>query len=982
MLPQVHRAQLVELLRTLGTEQAREAAEHLGFEHKGSEMTEPDVAFDVAPPQESIKQPALKPPEKSAEPVRHRYAPIPFVSVARIETITRAGEGVPPVVDPWTLEDFANDAPQAKVPTVGPLSPWSRLGPLLLGPLHAKHDSHDVDVDRFLERWSRSAVIDDIPRRERRSWCQRLVLLIDRSNRLMPFWQDQDEIEHRLHAQLGATALHRVILHDGLEGVVTLRGELCPRFVEKTLPEGPILVLSDLGQYGGDMLRSSWLRLGRRMRRGGRELYTLCPVPRPRWDAPLARTWQAISWERDSPFHSDTPSSAQGVEGLLTLLSPLVRIEPGLLRAIRRLLPMDRADAGTEADLWQHRAVEGTPSGVGRVEPGEAEAWRERLRSDDPALRRRLVEAIQSWRRDVVSQEIWFEEALRPALWDVLTEVERAEVRAWVRKLRATLESDGDEASEVQPHSGRGIGEQGPESPSLRASVASYARRLIGRLPSSLTEDPEIRRDLSRVAYLLNREEKRATPGWFDPSQRNPGSDLPQRSLVLSCRGRRLFVTPEGERVPGSFVAEFKAREPRVYCAPAGQAGLPRSLDEPGPITFDLASSTPHVVWTDEMRIELEFVTNPYWATRFERNRQGLLATLKAGDDAFVARRILMRVGIAGTTGSEGGKRLSEPAVARWEFESRPSWASDVSADTLGLSVSIQVDRTSFLMRWIPPGTFVMGSSESEEGREAWEWPSHQVTLTRGFWLAQTPVTQELWQAIMGDNPSQFQSPDRPVEQVSWEDCKRFIERLNELTGGGFRLPSETEWEYACRAGTTTSTYAGEMRILGANNAPVLDAIAWYGGNSGVDFELSEGGESSGWPEKQYEHSRAGAHPVGRKQPNAWGLFDMLGNVYEWCEDAYEHGRDRGPVLDPHVPEGSGRVIRGGSWDAYARRVRAAYRRGRDPGDRWVTLGFRLARGQVLSQAEPGQKEVSEGAGEAGRGTSRRTKPKRTGRRP
>ncbi len=275
-----------------------------------------------------------------------------------------------------------------------------------------------------------------------------------------------------------------------------------------------------------------------------------------------------------------------------------------------------------------------------------------------------------------------------------------------------------------------------------------------------------------------------------------------------------------------------------------------------------------------------------------------------------------------------------------------PEWASEWGEDTRGVFVGFTAGEHTQRLRWIAPGRFRMGSPETEAGRYDREGPQHEVTITRGFWLGDTPCTQALWQAVTGENPSRFQSPDRPVEKVCWDDCQKFLEALGQRVPGlAPRLPTEAEWEYACRAGTETSTYAGELEILGESNAPLLDDIAWYGGNSGVGFELEDGWRSSGWSEKQYLHERAGSHPVAQKEPNPWGLYDMLGNVLEWCSDAYAEYPSE-PQHDPHGTEGSGRVVRGDSWFSSARDVRSAYRAACAPGDRNEYLGFRLARGQ------------------------------------
>ncbi len=216
---------------------------------------------------------------------------------------------------------------------------------------------------------------------------------------------------------------------------------------------------------------------------------------------------------------------------------------------------------------------------------------------------------------------------------------------------------------------------------------------------------------------------------------------------------------------------------------------------------------------------------------------------------------------------------------------------------------------------WVPAGTFVMGSPEGEAGRDDDE-RQRAVTISQGFWLGKYEVTQGEWEAVMGSNPSYFVECGArcPVEWVSWEEVQEFIWKLNAKESGSgyaYRLPSEAEWEYAARAGTTGARY-GE-----------LDEIAWYGGNSGPEPET---------------------HPVGEKRPNAWGLHDMLGNVWEWTADWYG-AYPSGAVTDPAGPRtGSSRVNRGGSWGSLARNVRSAYRGNPSPGHRAYLIGCRLVR--------------------------------------
>ncbi len=215
-----------------------------------------------------------------------------------------------------------------------------------------------------------------------------------------------------------------------------------------------------------------------------------------------------------------------------------------------------------------------------------------------------------------------------------------------------------------------------------------------------------------------------------------------------------------------------------------------------------------------------------------------------------------------------------------------PDWASGWGQDRQGVFVEFTWLEVTQRLRWIPSGRFWMGSPESEPGRYSDEGPRHPVTLGQGFWLFDTPCTQALWETVMGNNPSRFQSPSRPMEQVSWDDVQGFLTQINaRIPGLDLVLPSEAQWEYACRAGTETASYSGGLDILGERNAPALDPIAWYGGNSGVDIDLENGEDSSSWKEKQYPHKLAGTRPVKLKRANPWGLYDMLGNVWEWCHD-------------------------------------------------------------------------------------------------
>lgn len=284
-----------------------------------------------------------------------------------------------------------------------------------------------------------------------------------------------------------------------------------------------------------------------------------------------------------------------------------------------------------------------------------------------------------------------------------------------------------------------------------------------------------------------------------------------------------------------------------------------------------------------------------------------------------------------------------------------PPWACGWGQDEFGVFADLRVGDVRQRCRWIPPGSFWMGSPEDEAGRWDDEGPRHHVTLTQGFWLADTPCTQEMWREVMDDEPSHFEGRRRPVESVSWKDCLDFCRRLGErLPGAAPSLPTEAQWEYACRAGEEAATWLGELELDEKgirDSSGILDAIAWYGGNAGDDRSTRE---------------------VATKAANPWGLYDMLGNVDEWTA-SWQHAYGDEPRVDPLDDEESAyRVFRGGAWSSDARYVRAACRLWYHPGYRALLLGFRFSPGQS-SGAEPRESRRAAPGG-AERGTSRRAR--------
>ncbi|MBS7313954.1 MAG: SUMF1/EgtB/PvdO family nonheme iron enzyme, partial [Bacteroidales bacterium] len=227
---------------------------------------------------------------------------------------------------------------------------------------------------------------------------------------------------------------------------------------------------------------------------------------------------------------------------------------------------------------------------------------------------------------------------------------------------------------------------------------------------------------------------------------------------------------------------------------------------------------------------------------------------------------------------------------------------------------TFSVKGVEFKMIKVEGGTFSMGAT-SEQGSDAYdrEKPVHSVTLS-DYYIGETEVTQELWEAVMGSNPSFFTGNNqRPVDNVSWNDCQEFIKELNRLMGKKFRLPTEAEWEYAARGGK----YSRGYRYSGSNNA---DEVAWYARNSGVE-----------------------TYSVKTKKANKLGLYDMSGNVWEWCNDRYGDYQSNSQTNPTGPSEGASRVVRGGCFGDVDKHVCVSYRYSDIPGPRYDNQGLRLA---------------------------------------
>ena len=269
-------------------------------------------------------------------------------------------------------------------------------------------------------------------------------------------------------------------------------------------------------------------------------------------------------------------------------------------------------------------------------------------------------------------------------------------------------------------------------------------------------------------------------------------------------------------------------------------------------------------------------------------------------------------VGIANQQQSEN-QQSSNTYVA--SSSNNSSGSLSVASGSNMISIPVK-DGINIEMVKVEAGTFMMGATSEMKDPDDDEKPVHQVILTNDYYMGKYEVTQALWEAVMGSNPSIFKGDNLPVETVSWNDCQEFISKLNSMTGRKFRLPTEAEWEYAARGGKKSRSY----QYSGSSN---ISDVAWYDGNSGSK-----------------------THPVGTKQANELGIYDMSGNVYEWCLDWYGSYSSSSQTNPTGADSGSIRVFRGGGWYFNARDCRSSFRNYNAPVNRGRILGLRL----VLSE--------------------------------
>ncbi|MDU9048740.1 MAG: formylglycine-generating enzyme family protein [Candidatus Electrothrix sp. Rat3] len=823
-------------------------------------------------------------------------------------------------------------------PIPADLAPWKRLWPFLRLVLGQAQYGRTLDLRRLIKCISQGEVLRVLPKIPRRSWSTSCQLILDRDLRLLPFWQDFIALADRLSSFRGTAGMEILVFEQGPNGPCRQYepGKRFPlQHYRRPVAGTPILVLGDLGLLPGGQ-KKAWMSFGRLLRSAGLEPVALVPCPERYWSRRTARLFSMYVWDIERRFPakpmqrmrkkggSGEEAEAQ-VDQLLDLLAPATHLEPALIRAVRCLLSSEPMDVGCEIAAWLHQDVYPTPLGA-LWNPEAMHRRRERFRalpSDKKVAVSKLLQALHKY---LPQAEQAAEELILAELEGKSALAEQAQQFFW--DLVAT-QDDPQGFSRLNQLESWVRRKQGDMHPAIwQSALADPLSAVVARMASKRVEvgqDPELPEgfDCNKVLWALQgagQEKRYRLMQRLEPLELEPDSGPAQGSPLGVLHLDSMQFQWQHEDEQGRQGGLHLRNTEHLDSIPVPKSGLL------------------HIQGSQE-RLTVEGITLPKWAKRIRRDQKGLGLCLSSGSDTadlywLPPQEYPLRDKQGGSLGSFAIKkgcwmREDEFDEIREQGFRQPSWAEHIGEDQYGLYADLVFKGVTQRFRWVQPGRFMMGSPDNEPKRWEKEGPQHEVILTESYWLADTACPQALWKAVTGNNPSRFKGAERPVERVSWEDVQKFMVQLNkENPGLELDLPSEAQWEYACRAGTSTPFSFG---------ADITPEHVNYDGN----FPYADG-EKGEYREETVD--------VKDLPCNDWGLYQMHGNVWEWCRDWFGDYSDE-IAIDPAGPsEGRDRVCRGGSWFLIARYCRSAYRSWFEPGYRINWFGFRLARGRTSKQ--------------------------------
>ncbi|MDD2464613.1 MAG: formylglycine-generating enzyme family protein [Desulfobulbus sp.] len=936
----VGRADLLRILQTVPPEQFMAMARMLGFALKENEPVQPPPSVD-APTLEVMEEPVFQPEPSLPASENQGNGPAYYriTDHQGVETTPdEPGADFPQWfldAQPTFLEEAITHIPplHRQKPEVHPLLPWSRLWPFLHRVLGGELEGKQPDLDQLTRRLAGGEQLRRIPYKTRWTWAEKAVLLLDINSATFPFRQDFFRLRSQLLNLRGSNGLQLQYIVDEPGGLVERDdGERSAPTAWRT-PDSdtPLLILSDLGSLPSTRRSlNQWLAFGHQLRREGQRPVVLMPVAPRQLDRRLLRSFCCVVWDQTGTLRPVTgaaqPETMQEdkqapIDDLLALHFPVVRANMVLTRSLRRLFPATLLDVGHEGAIWHHAAVKGVGDEWG-WRPEQREHSLDRFRELCQTLSRqqqcKLVDLIGR-HHGQLPDELYFEAMDRLIQFGlpVPEEVQRA-TKQFFATLVKTYHAQPD-------HLGLDLWVKRCLARNDQEAVYGNHDHLIACMA------------LERLRRQTNHEQIQ-WPACIPPEKLLPFINQPRaaRNYCLRQWGQLLELSPE--MLLGSPASNWSQGAALLTCTLTDSTILFRhrmkdgqyqqislKVPEKGTLFHQLPPGAGHQLHLGGHWLTLEALGTGEkfdWAPFKGIEKDSMWVETVDGQD----RRFRWYW---------NPPELHHDQTWRGFWYSQrlpendslpvPQWAEDCQRDEYGLRVRGILSGVVQWFRWIEPGSFLMGSPEDEPQRFKGE-DQHQVRLSQGFWLAETAVNQALWTAVMDKNPSRFEEdPENPVERVSWLDVQTFIERLNDQAPGlAFRLPTEAEWEYACRSGSNGPfSWGAELSPEQAN----------YNGEYPYNYQG-----------KQVRY-RQQTVAVRSFAPNFWGLYQMHGNVCEWCADLYAV-YPAGPLTDPQGPKtGDDRVVRGGSWNDLGGFVRSAIRYWFEPSFRVDSLGFRLARG-------------------------------------
>lgn len=915
----VGRADLLWLLHSLGESAAVEAARLAGYRFEAPQPDPPSIRCPQPRPQpnppvdaESTRRPPLRATHFAL--IEHLSFPEPELAPAE------------PAPDGPLIEDLtgSGEAPPARTP----LSPPRRLAVFLRGQLRPATPGRALDLPRLVGQLVRLRLPRQLPRAKQQRWSREAALVIDLSLPVYPLNDDLIELAELAHRLSGGSLC--VLAH--LAGGEWLLRQPGARPVWAEVGPAPLaaarhwLLAGDLGSLGDAARGAAWARRIRRHQAAGGEVNLLTSISPAAWRAGLPARTRLALWEHGRRPHlrravdSGAPTDAD-VARLLAALSLAVRVEPALLRDVRLALGLSMAD---ELAVWNHADVDHCELGL-QIRPERLTGHRQGVAVLTPEQRARVVGVVRQHHQGT-SQLIRMEEAALAADLAGLGVDETAD--DWAAAVRTLQQAPGGQAardlSAYLARTGRRA------HPGLWRAVPALEEAYVLARRAALQAGAEVPAGVSARALARIAAE--------------PGESGAARPLWILRRGSQLEVHT---RAPGADCFVF-ASSPDCTGFELEAPGQPRRWlsvqDSPVTIGELQPGAGPWRLETPWARVTIAELPRPSWAIEWgcDRGTPYVLAPSPLGRpvrlDWLPPERGDIPLPVSPLEGPAmwppGAKGFYAPSVMI-----DPNMELGVDLE-YGLFVLVWFGNEVQRFRWIEPGEFLMGSPEGEVGRDNDEGPQHVVRLTEGYWLAETACSQALWSTVMGSNPSKFKDdPKNPVEQVRWDDVAAFLRKVKGLLPGlKAELPTEAEWEYACRAGKQAAFNWGNNTIS-AEQANYDARIGYAGGPTGE------------WRQKTV--------PVKSFAPNAWGLYQMHGNVWEWCADG-PRTYDETPQQNPRGETGGAaealRVVRGGSWFNDPRRLRAAFRLPRPRDGRLGGVGFRF----LLRSTSPGAERPPE----------------------